>query len=91
MSSKTFHSIFAFTLAFMMGLVANWAMTRQYVSNYNRHGKCPSKVRKINVSVHSENIQREVTRPRQRCGAFDGEPEIRVRPVDTEQLPSESR
>lgn len=41
MSSRTFYSIFAFTVAFMLGLVANWMMTREYVSAYQKPAHCP--------------------------------------------------
>lgn len=41
MNSRVFYSIFAFTLAFLLGLIASWAVTRQYVSGYTKHTKCP--------------------------------------------------
>lgn len=42
MGSKLFYGMFAFTLAFLLGLVGYWTVNKQYVSQYSFHEKsCP--------------------------------------------------
>ncbi len=41
MSSKFFYGMFAFTLAFLLGLIGYWSVNKQYVSASPYHN-CPS-------------------------------------------------
>lgn len=41
MGSKFFYGMFAFTLAFLLGLVVYWSVNKQYVSNSQYH-QCPN-------------------------------------------------
>lgn len=52
MSSKLFYGMFAFTLAFLLGLITYWAVNKQYVSKYNFHQGC-SKYKAVNQSTSS--------------------------------------
>jgi hypothetical protein len=52
MSSKLFYGMFAFTLAFLLGLTAYWAVNKQYVSKYSFNKGCP-KYKTINQPTKS--------------------------------------
>jgi hypothetical protein len=52
MSSKFFYGMFAFTLAFLLGLIGYWMVNKQYVSKYSFHQGC-SKYKTVNQSNNS--------------------------------------
>lgn len=41
MNSRFFYGLFAFTVAFMLGMFANWMINKQYVPTDRQYATCP--------------------------------------------------
>ncbi|MBI4853657.1 MAG: hypothetical protein HY819_17835 [Acidobacteria bacterium] len=55
MSSKLFYGMFAFTLAFLLGLIAYWAVNKQYVSKHSFHQTCPKSINQNTSNGHNNH------------------------------------
>ncbi|MEW6733215.1 MAG: hypothetical protein AB1489_17945 [Acidobacteriota bacterium] len=50
MSGKTFYAICGFTIAFMLGMLGSWTLTRQYLPTQAKRLNCPHITRRAPIA-----------------------------------------